>query len=222
MVEDVQQNFFNHSLGWLKACGCYLKTARISRRTKLLQNINAFFWITITYLLFCPAELVAMIMNANDMARCISIFRDFANHIGCIYKTIVWYTKQNKIAFAVREMTSKKFTYEDHGDFQPERIFLKHKLQVEKRSKIFMNMLHMLMLCITLAGLYSVFIEEGGNGDIQRFPVIGDTKMKHFGFLLVQIIPLWLFGHLIISKCGTLNCKICVCYRLFTLSSKNM
>lgn len=179
----------------------------MSRRTKILQNMNAFIWTTITYLLFYPAEVIVMVMNTSDMSRCICIFRDVVNHTGSMYKSMVWHLKRNKIAFAVEQMTSKEFTYEACGDFQPEQIFLKQKQQLQKMTKIFMNMLQMLMVCTTLAGLYSIFI-RGGNGDIQRIPVIGHTKTQYFWILWMQVIPLGCFGYVIVCKCITLNCKI--------------
>lgn len=216
--EDLERNvidkYFDLNLFILKVAGIWIEDKNKPLKNRFLSYLYNTFWIVFCLILYQPIE-TGVLFQTVDLLKLARSLRDQGNHLTCIFKLCVWFKNRKLILYVLKSLQSRKFEYEDYGDFEPNKIYKAHRRESNSWAKIFLFGVNFICLNMCFSILY-VFIFKydsqyivDDDGDViynQKFG--GDLSLpfkvrNRTTFLLTfifQVVALDIYGWMIIGK----------------------
>ena len=213
-MQDVLEKYFDVNIFILKVAGVWVPSEYKTTTTKVLRNVYNISVLVFCICIYQPAESAVLFLNFEPITfvRCL---RDQLNHFICIYKMLLWFRKRKTIVDVMNLLRGGKFVYENCGDFRPDEIVKRYKLQSDRWTKMFLfgvnficfNMFLSVAFVFVFDGDEQYHINESGSLIYdQKLPVNLRTpflKTTRLGFMLhfiFEIVALDIYGWGIIGK----------------------
>lgn len=145
--------YFDLNYFILKVAGVWMPNKKTSITKRLLYYSYNTFWIVYCVLLYQPTESAVM-FQTWDFLIIVRSLRDQFNHLICIYKLYVWFTKRKLILYIIKMLQSKRFVYDDDEYINAKEIIRKHKRVAEFWAKIFLLGVNFICLNMCFSVLY--------------------------------------------------------------------
>lgn len=212
--DKVIDKYFDLNLFILKVAGVWIEDERKPLKTRILYYIYNAHWLIYCLFLYQPIE-TAVLFQTWDFLTFVRSLRDQFNHLICIYKIYVWFTKRSLILYIMKTLQNKKFEYEDYENFRPNEIYKKYLNVANTWAKIFLFGVNFICFNMCVAILYvfifkydSQYVVDEDGTVIYNQKFAGDLLLPYKVtsrtiFLLTfifEILGLDIYGWMIIGK----------------------
>lgn len=211
---DIVDRYFHLNYFILKVAGIWIPNNTDTIKEKTFHYAYDIFWLIYCLLLYQPAESAVMFQTWN-LLTIVRSLRDQFNHLICIYKLYVWFTKRKLILNVIKRLQSKRFVYDGDEEYvKSNEIFKRHKKESEIWARIFLFGVNFICLNMCFSVLY-LFIFHGDeqyklddDGNLiyaQVLPALlivpykRDTRITFILTFIFEILALDIYGWMIIG-----------------------